>query len=72
MMHTGERTRERAMETVERQTEAAIAAVRARLSAGPGAAECDDCGAEIPAARRASVPGTTTCVDCQADRERRR
>lgn len=37
---------------------------------GAGAEECEWCGNEIPAARRAAVPGRTLCVDCQAIKER--
>jgi len=33
---------------------------------------CEDCGEEIPAARRARVQGCVTCVDCQELREMRR
>lgn len=33
---------------------------------------CEDCGEEIPAARRARVQSCVTCVDCQELRERRR
>ncbi|WP_372438952.1 TraR/DksA C4-type zinc finger protein [Pandoraea sputorum] len=32
---------------------------------------CDDCGSDIPAARRIAVPGCVTCIDCQSLRERR-
>jgi phage/conjugal plasmid C-4 type zinc finger TraR family protein len=32
---------------------------------GVSALECDDCGSEIPAARRLAVPGCRFCVDCQ-------
>lgn len=31
--------------------------------------ECLDCGAEIPAARRAAAPWATTCIECQGIRE---
>lgn len=27
--------------------------------------DCEDCGARIPAARRAAVPGCLRCVECQ-------
>jgi len=33
---------------------------------------CEDCGVDIPAARRAAVPGCLRCVACQARAERRR
>ncbi|RXE48722.1 TraR/DksA C4-type zinc finger protein [Chromohalobacter israelensis] len=34
--------------------------------------ECEDCGDEIPAARRERLPGVATCVPCQTRREGRR
>lgn len=39
---------------------------------GESAEECDDCGVEIPQARRLAVPGFQHCVDCQSLREVRR
>ncbi len=42
----------------------AIAQAKAAL-AGPGLDECEDCGREIPAARRAVLPSATRCVGCQ-------
>jgi phage/conjugal plasmid C-4 type zinc finger TraR family protein len=31
--------------------------------------ECEDCGNEIPAARRQAAPWATTCIECQGIRE---
>lgn len=56
---------------VDHERDVAVARVRARLRPGLGSACCDECGAEIPAARRAAVPAARLCVDCAADRERR-
>ncbi|QIE86975.1 TraR/DksA C4-type zinc finger protein [Pseudomonas nitroreducens] len=36
------------------------------------ATHCEDCGDEIPAARRLAVPGCECCIDCQQLREVRR
>jgi phage/conjugal plasmid C-4 type zinc finger TraR family protein len=36
-----------------------------RLPQGPGLMHCANCGAEIPAARRAAIPGVRLCVPCQ-------
>ncbi len=48
-----------------------IERARSRLRQGPGLTHCEDCDAEIPAARRRAVPGVRLCVRCQdaADRE---
>lgn len=33
--------------------------------------ECEDCGHEIPQARRKAAPWAVTCVECQGIREKR-
>lgn len=50
--------------------QAAIARAAAQKS-GPGRADCEDCGNEIPAERRAANPSATRCVYCQAAHEKR-
>lgn len=47
----------------------AVLRARAMIKAGGGTDECDDCGEDIPAARRAALPGTRTCVTFQAKRD---
>lgn len=47
-----------------------VALVQARLQ-GQGAEECEECGIEIPEARRRAAPWAVCCVDCQGLRERR-
>lgn len=32
---------------------------------------CEDCGIEIPDARRKAVPGVTQCIDCAKEAERK-
>lgn len=49
----------------------AVSAARARMPAGEGTDECEECGEEIPAKRRAALPGARTCVACQSERDRR-
>lgn len=48
--------------------EAAKRARGPRPPAGPSPRRCE-CGAEIPAARRAAVPGARTCIACQRELE---
>jgi phage/conjugal plasmid C-4 type zinc finger TraR family protein len=46
----------------------AVAAVRRELerqAQQPSAEECEECGDEIPLARRLAVPGCQLCVFCQ-------
>ncbi len=47
-----------------------VALVQARLQ-GQGAEECEECGIEIPVARRKAYPSAVRCVECQSLRERR-
>lgn len=65
----------------ERLIEMAEQAMTERLQAtidnrvvyqGESATECDECGDDIPEARRVAVPGCRLCVDCQGMREVRR
>lgn len=54
------------------QVLAARQAAAAQAAAQQGPIECEDCGEEIPAARRERLPGVATCVACQTIREGRR
>ena len=49
----------------------AVKAARARLPSGEGATHCDECGDEIPEARRRALPGARTCIHCQSGRDNR-
>ena len=52
----------------------AVAGVRRKLeeqAARPSAEECEECGDEIPEARRRAVPGVQFCIFCQEKHERR-
>lgn len=48
----------------------AVSAARARMPAGEGSEQCEDCGDHIPERRRAALPGARTCVRCQAERDK--
>ncbi len=60
--------RAQALEQLQRDAAltAQAAASRAR---GPSLEYCDDCGDEIPQARRLAAPGCTRCIACQARKE---
>ncbi|MBB3192070.1 TraR/DksA family transcriptional regulator [Halomonas cerina] len=65
---------DRAQDLIDQRLEQALAARQAagQLVGMQGRAECEDCGEEIPAARRERLPGVATCVACQTAREGRR
>lgn len=48
----------------------AVERARARLPSGASLSHCQECGEEIPEARRQAVPGVRLCVDCQAEADR--
>ena len=60
---------DRAQELDATMRDTAIAEQRARVGHGPALTHCEDCGDEIPAARRAAVAGCRRCIHCQALRE---
>ena len=49
----------------------AVNFARTRMLAGEGETHCEQCGEEIPEARRKALPGARTCVPCQSDRDTR-
>lgn len=48
----------------------AVRAARARMPAGEGSDQCEDCGERIPDRRREALPGVRTCVRCQTERDK--
>ena len=48
----------------------AVSAARSRMSSGPSASHCDECGEPIPEGRRTAIPGVRTCVACQSERDK--
>jgi phage/conjugal plasmid C-4 type zinc finger TraR family protein len=50
---------------IDASVEDAVNRARKQLPSGEGLRECAECGAEIPAARRAALPGVRLCVACQ-------
>ncbi|WP_341896661.1 DksA/TraR family C4-type zinc finger protein [Sphingobium sp. YR657] len=47
----------------------AVLRARVTMRSGEGSEQCEDCGEDIPKARRAALPGTRTCVACQSTRD---
>ena len=50
---------------IDASVEDAVNRARSKLPSGPGRRDCEECGAEIPEARRKAVPGVRLCVACQ-------
>lgn len=47
----------------------AVDRVRRNLPQGESLEHCEECGKEIPAARRAAIKGVRLCVACQSERD---
>ncbi len=47
----------------------ALERARRNLPKGESLEECEECGAEIPQARREALPGVRLCVACQSKRD---
>lgn len=55
---------------IDASVEDAVARARRALPKGESITHCEDCGEEIPKARREAVPGVRRCVACQAEADR--
>jgi phage/conjugal plasmid C-4 type zinc finger TraR family protein len=53
-------------EQIDASIEDAIAHARGQLPSGESLERCEECDAEIPAARRKAVPGVRLCIKCQS------
>ena len=57
---------------IEDSLKDAVARARAGMPHGESLSECEECGEDIPEARRLALPGARTCVACQAARDKNR
>ncbi|GLR13297.1 repressor PtrB [Chitinimonas prasina] len=62
---------DQANEIAQARLDSLLAAQRATVRQ-VGTAECQDCGEDIPTARRAAYPAATRCIACQCRQETRR
>ncbi len=64
-MATGWANDNAVQEQIDATLDDAIAKARSQLHAGESAQYCEECGDEIPIARRRALPGVKLCVACQ-------
>lgn len=50
---------------IDASVEDAVARVRSKLPRGESLEQCEECGKDIPVARRKAIPGVRFCVQCQ-------
>ena len=56
---------------IDASVDDAVARARRALPAGESLRHCEECGDEIPEARRQAVPGVRRCIACQSEADRR-
>ena len=47
-----------------------VSRAQSRLPVGPSFTHCEECAADIPAARQHAIPGVRLCITCQEARDR--
>ena len=47
----------------------AIKLAKSRLPKGKSLTHCEECGGNIPEARRKAIPGVRLCVSCQSEQD---
>jgi phage/conjugal plasmid C-4 type zinc finger TraR family protein len=55
---------------IDASVEDAVNKARSSLGKGDSLTHCEECGREIPEARRAAVPGVRLCIQCQTELEK--
>ena len=56
---------------IDATVEDAVKRARSRMHDGEGLTHCEDCGADIPEARRAAIHGVRLCVNCQSEDDKK-
>ncbi|MDN3521627.1 DksA/TraR family C4-type zinc finger protein [Halomonas ramblicola] len=59
-------------EQIDSTIEDALQRARSELQRGESRHHCEECGDEIPQARREAVPGVRLCIACQSERDKQR
>ena len=62
---------ENSSEAENKYRNGAIMEVLKRIQPGLSRFFCDECGDELPEARRIAMPGCTLCIDCQEEFEKK-
>ena len=57
---------------IDASVEDAVRRARSEMARGESLHECEECGSQIPSARREAVPGVRHCIECQEAAEAKR
>lgn len=55
---------------IDASVEDAVKRARSQLPQGKSLSHCEECGVQIPEARRSAIPGVRLCVGCQTEVDR--
>lgn len=55
---------------IDASVDDAVRRARSQLPQGEGLSHCEECGAEIPEARRRAIAGVRSCVACKTETDR--
>lgn len=55
---------------IDASVEDEVKRARSQLASGESALHCDECGCDIPEARRKAIPGVRLCIACQSALEK--
>lgn len=56
---------------IDASVEDAVNQVRNLIPSGESRSHCEECGAEIPEARRRAIAGVRLCVSCQTEQDKK-
>jgi phage/conjugal plasmid C-4 type zinc finger TraR family protein len=70
-MAVGWSREEAVQEQIDATVKSAVQLAKSRLPDGESLTHCEECGVEIPEARRRAVPGVRYCVGCQSEFEKK-
>lgn len=59
-------------EQIDNTIEDALQRARSELPRGESLSHCEECGDEIPQARREAIKGVRLCIACQSEHDKRR
>ncbi|EPC01412.1 hypothetical protein L861_05390 [Litchfieldella anticariensis FP35 = DSM 16096] len=59
-------------EQIDSTIEDALQRARSELPQGESLSHCEECGDEIPQARRDAIKGVRLCIGCQSERDKQR
>ena len=57
-------------EQIDSTVDDAVERIRHQIPSGESLRQCEECGEDIPQARREAIPGVRLCVACQSEHDK--